>query len=149
MGMMDLLRHKVPHFAQLVVVDRHCDVFGRVWCVAELVQAFRAQIPQNVCLLSNKELELENNDLSIFVKLANLSVEDCTATLKQDKEMVLAKIPDRKEFDAQLQSIIFGKRGLLAQRLIGSDILYAAARSANRVLAALDSSSESSDGWGL
>jgi len=134
--MMALLSHEAPDFRQLIAIDRHFDVFTRVWCVAELVQAHRAQIPQNVCLMSKKALDADTGDLGIYIKLATLTVADCSASCSEDKDAILRKISDIPEFDAQLQAAIFGSSGLLGRELVGFDVLYTAARTALRVKAA-------------
>eukprot|EP00445_Apocalathium_hangoei_P017816 CAMPEP_0203892852 /NCGR_PEP_ID=MMETSP0359-20131031/35989_1 /ASSEMBLY_ACC=CAM_ASM_000338 /TAXON_ID=268821 /ORGANISM="Scrippsiella Hangoei, Strain SHTV-5" /LENGTH=588 /DNA_ID=CAMNT_0050814887 /DNA_START=59 /DNA_END=1822 /DNA_ORIENTATION=- len=133
--MMDFLVESVPGFRQLVAVDRNFDIFTRLWCIAELVQASLSAIPQTVCLLSDEVLDMDNADLSIYIKLANLKATECCATRPEDKAAIMAKIPDVHEFDAQLQALIFGTRGLLAKRLVGTDVLYAAVRAAVRISA--------------
>jgi len=135
--MMALLASKVVDFQQVLAVDRNFNVFSRLWCVAELVQAYVSYIPQRVILLSEKVLDVDNADLSLYSKLVNLSVFECHATRAEDKEAILAKIPDVYEFDAQIHALIFSERGLLANRLVGTDILRAAAKSARRVSVAL------------
>jgi len=100
-----------------------------------LVEAHRSSIPQSVCLLSDEELDFENADLSVYIKLANLRVAECSATRAEDKEAVLSQIEDFNEFDSQVQFLIFGNRGLLKKRVVGTDVLYAAVRAAFRVSA--------------
>ena len=39
------LRRVVPGFAQVVVVDRHLDVFSRAWWVLEMSEARRLAVP--------------------------------------------------------------------------------------------------------
>merc|ERR1712232_94951 len=126
--MMSLLQQEVPNFR----------LFTRVWCVAELVEAYLSGIPQNVLLLSRRMVDANSGDLDIYVKLAMLSVSDCRATFPEDKEAILAKIPDVAEFNAQLQAVIFGDGGLFGRELAGFDFLYSAARTARRVKAAKD-----------
>eukprot|EP00928_Gymnodinium_smaydae_P081974 TRINITY_DN65400_c0_g1_i1.p1 TRINITY_DN65400_c0_g1~~TRINITY_DN65400_c0_g1_i1.p1 ORF type:complete len:712 (+),score=70.90 TRINITY_DN65400_c0_g1_i1:61-2196(+) len=134
--MMALLHREVSGFKQIVAIDEHFDVFTRVWCVAELVQAYLSGISQNVCLLSRRALDANHGDIGVYVKLANLTVANCSATCPEDKEDILALIPDITEFDTQLQVVIFGSNGLLGRQLIGFDSLYTAARTALRVRAA-------------
>merc|ERR1711920_708804 len=81
-------------------------------------------------------VDANSGDLEIYVKLAMLSVSDCRATCPEDKEAILAKIPDVAEFNAQLQTAIFGTSGLFGRQLAGFDFLYSAARTACRVKAA-------------
>mmetsp|Transcript_37313 Transcript_37313/g.95481 ORF Transcript_37313/g.95481 Transcript_37313/m.95481 type:complete len:731 (-) Transcript_37313:9-2201(-) len=130
---MATLQREKPGFRQLVAVDRDFDTFSRLWCVAELVQAFVSDIPQSVCLFSGAQLDVDSEDLGTFAKLANLTVLECSASRPEDKEAILARIPSYHEFDSQLQALIFDKRGLLGRELLGFDILYSAGRTAGRM----------------
>ena len=134
--MMALLKDHKPGFCQLAAVDKHFEVFERVWCVAEFVQAYVSRIPQRVCLYSSTVLDLENKDLSLYVKLATLTVAECKSSREEDKAEILSKIPCIDEFDSQLQATIFGQRGLLSKTLVGFDLIDGATRSARRVIAA-------------
>jgi len=134
---MAFLRQEVPDFRQVVAVDRDFNLFTRLWCIAELVEAHLTGIAQKVCIMSSDVLDVDNADLSIYVKLVTLTVTQCSASRPEDKAGILAKIPDVSEFDAQLQAVIFGERGLLSRRLIGCDVMLAAIQSAGRVRAAL------------
>merc|ERR1712125_185063 len=120
-------------------IDRHGDTFSRVWCVAELVEAYLSSIPQNVLLMSRRMMDANSGDLDVYVKLATLCVSECRASCPEDKATILAKIPDVAEFNAQLQAVIFGKSGLFGRQLAGFDFLYSAARTACRVKAVKDS----------
>eukprot|EP00441_Pelagodinium_beii_P004944 CAMPEP_0197681368 /NCGR_PEP_ID=MMETSP1338-20131121/94824_1 /TAXON_ID=43686 ORGANISM="Pelagodinium beii, Strain RCC1491" /NCGR_SAMPLE_ID=MMETSP1338 /ASSEMBLY_ACC=CAM_ASM_000754 /LENGTH=46 /DNA_ID= /DNA_START= /DNA_END= /DNA_ORIENTATION= len=42
---------------------------------------------------------------------------ECQASRPEDKADILAKIRDISEFDAALQHVIFGKRGLFSKTL--------------------------------
>eukprot|EP00415_Alexandrium_ostenfeldii_P000616 UN0616 len=137
-GMMELLSAKngeggVERLSQLIVVDRDYTVFERVWCVAELHRAYTMELVQKVCLYANRVLDIDVVDLGIYKKLAMLSVENCQASRAADKEDILKGIRDTQEFDAQLQEIIFGNRGLLARPISGFGVLEAAARTAFRI----------------
>jgi len=131
--MMALLCHERPGFRQLIAVDQHFDLFTRAWCVAELVQAHRAEIPQSVRVLSSQVLDVNADDFGIYVKLATLTVKTCAASRIEDRDAILKRIPDLEEFDAQLQALIFGQRGLFAKRLVGFGALEAAALAARRI----------------
>merc|ERR1712039_115965 len=100
-------------FGHLVAVDEECNLFTRAWCVAELVCSHRLGIPQNIILHRNKDLELDAADQRMFNKLANIRVEHCEASRPQDKQDILAKIPDLQEFNARLQHMILGNSGLM------------------------------------
>eukprot|EP00928_Gymnodinium_smaydae_P062540 TRINITY_DN46381_c0_g1_i2.p1 TRINITY_DN46381_c0_g1~~TRINITY_DN46381_c0_g1_i2.p1 ORF type:complete len:691 (-),score=62.81 TRINITY_DN46381_c0_g1_i2:302-2068(-) len=133
--MMSLLSRRVPQFRLLVAVDASFAVFTRAWCVAELVEAYNSRIPIDVCLLTNKSLDVDAEDLTVYTKLATLTVEECEASRPEDKIAILAKIRDVQIFDTQLQMAVFGDRGLLRQRLVGFGVLEAAAYSARRIQA--------------
>merc|ERR1712087_158353 len=141
---MAYLQREVPDFRQVVAMDLRFELFTRVWCVAELVEAYVSGIPQNVVLFSQDVLDANSGDLEIYVKLATLSVSDCKATRVEDKDAIMAKIPDIAEFNAQLQTVIFGTGGLFGRELAGFDFLYSAARTACRVKAATAACAERS-----
>merc|ERR1712014_167506 len=101
--MMALLQEKVPCFSQVVAVDRSFQLFTRIWCVAELVQAYLSDTPQRVCIFSSGVLQLDNEDHRMYAKLANMTIADCEASRPEDKQAILAKVPDQEEFDSQLQ----------------------------------------------
>jgi hypothetical protein len=127
------LNCEVPRFRQIAAVDRNFEVFTRLWCIAEFVQAYMSGIPQKVCLLSNRAVDIDNDDLTLYTKMASLKASDCHATRPEDKEEILRKIPNLAEFDLQLQNAVFGERGLLRRSFLAFDLLDAAARSARRV----------------
>mmetsp|Transcript_61861 Transcript_61861/g.135296 ORF Transcript_61861/g.135296 Transcript_61861/m.135296 type:complete len:820 (-) Transcript_61861:421-2880(-) len=140
--MMALLKTKVPELSHVVVTGKNFEIFGRVWCVAELVQAHCSQIKQNVCIISQDVLDANTGDIRLYTQLAMLSIADCSAARESDKERIMAKVRDTcgiEEFDAQLQATIFGRAGLLGRTLLGFDAIHAAARVGRRAkLAARD-----------
>lgn len=133
--MMGVLHEEVPDFCQLVAVDRDFAVFSRIWCVAELVQAHSAGMPQHVQLHSCRGLRDDAQDLSLYVRLATLTVARAEATRPEDRDEILAKIPSIPEFDAQLQALIFGRYGLLQRRFVGFGAVEAAVSIARRTKA--------------
>jgi len=84
---------------------------------------------------TNRVFEMEGCDLSLYTRLATLSVTACQASRPEDRDEILRQIPDTAEFDAYLQALIFNERGLFSQRFAGFGILDAAARTARRVVA--------------
>uniref|UniRef100_A0A7S1WVU9 Uncharacterized protein n=1 Tax=Alexandrium catenella TaxID=2925 RepID=A0A7S1WVU9_ALECA len=131
--MIELLSSEVPGFAQLVAVDRSYAVFTRAWCVAELHRAHTVGLPQRVCMEKNRVLDMDADDLGDYRKLSMLSVTECEASRPNDKAEILGRITDTQEFDAQLQEVIFGSRGLLRHEVEGFGVLEAAARTAFRL----------------
>jgi len=137
--LMSLLSRRVPTLRQVVAIDRGFDLFSRVWCVAEMVTAHHENLPQNVCLLWKRALDANTGDLGVYLKLATISVENCSAARAEDREEILQNIRETwgvAEFDAKLQATIFGPRGLLAKDLVGFDVIFSAARAALRIEAA-------------
>ncbi|CAK9007250.1 Uncharacterized protein SCF082_LOCUS9375 [Durusdinium trenchii] len=132
-SMMLWLQQQKPNFRQLVAADGDFNVFERAWCVAELVAAHDADIPQRICLYSNSPFDFDEEDLSAYAKLASISVANSLASRPEDKDMVLEKISCVKDFDRELQFLIFGNRGLLKQKFIGFDSLVPAARTTRRL----------------
>ncbi|CAE8597375.1 unnamed protein product [Polarella glacialis] len=129
-GMMQLLQRRQPDLRHLVAVDRRFELFGRAWCVAELVQSYLSNLPQTVLLPSNRALDVQAEDLETYNWLATLTVLECKASREEDRLQILAKIPDVHEFDVQLQAVIFGNA------LVGFDRVDAAARAARRAASA-------------
>jgi len=141
--MMALLSKAVPELRQLVAVDKEFVLFSRAWCVAELVQASMSKIPQNVAIFSDKPLSNTNEEaLQLYAKLAKLTVLDCEASRKEDKEGILARIDSIPEFDAHLQELILGNHGLLRKKFVGLGLLDAAVRMARRSAAFLSNGTE-------
>ena len=107
--MMALLARENPDFAEVVAVDASLELFGRAWCVAELAEAHRMGMAQ--CLkMRNEETLLRRQHT-----LQGLKVENMKASRTKDMVEILAKIPDKKAFNAKLQELIFDSNvGLLA-----------------------------------
>ncbi|CAE8732456.1 unnamed protein product, partial [Polarella glacialis] len=132
--MMQLLQRRQPDLRHLVAVDRRFELFGRAWCVAEIVQSYLSNLPQTVLLPSNRALDVQAEDLETYNWLATLTVLERKASREEDRLQILAKIPEVHEFDVQLQAVIFGSRGLNA--LVGFNRVDAAARAARRAASA-------------
>mmetsp|Transcript_84250 Transcript_84250/g.176308 ORF Transcript_84250/g.176308 Transcript_84250/m.176308 type:complete len:778 (-) Transcript_84250:316-2649(-) len=145
--MMAHLSKVVPDLRQLVAVDQKFILFSRAWCVAELVEASMSEIPQNVEIYSNRPFRANDAEaLHIYAKLAKLTVQDCKASRKEDKDAILARIPDIPRFDAKLLEIIFGTYGLLSQKFVGFGLLDAAVRTARRSLEVVRSNTDNKNG---
>jgi len=137
-AMMRVLKGDAPGFCQLVAVDRNFGVFSRAWCVAELVQAHEAGMPQYIQLPSCEGLRDDAQDLSLYIQLTSLTVAEAEATLPEDRDAILAKIPDIPLFDAHLQTLIFGAHGLLNRRFSGFGAILGAVTTARRMKAVMD-----------
>eukprot|EP00434_Breviolum_minutum_P040235 symbB.v1.2.035748.t1/scaffold4887.1/size33438/2 len=106
--MMALLARENPDFAEVVAVDASLDLFGRAWCVAELAEGHRMGMAQSL-KMRNKETLLRRQRT-----LQGLKVEHMKASRPEDVVEILAKIPDKEEFNDKLQELIFdSKVGLL------------------------------------
>ena len=105
---MAYLRAVVPGFSQVVAVDAHFDLFTRVWCVAELVEAMHLMLNQKVKIYSIDEL-VANVDT-----LQNIDVSKAKAFRQEDKDLILAKIGDIAHFNEELKDLVLHKdHGLL------------------------------------
>jgi len=138
--LMAFLSCKDPSFKQVVAIDRNFGLFSRIWCVAELVEACRLQIDQNVSLPWKRLFDANTGDIGTYMKLAMISVKDCSAALEKDKISIMKKIENStgiEEFDAQLQATIFGDGGLLSKDLMGFDVIHSASRAALRAQVAI------------
>ncbi|CAE8739955.1 unnamed protein product [Polarella glacialis] len=97
-------------FEQLIVVDSKFDLFTRAWCVAEVAEACRIGMPQNLKIKCGQELH------AFEERIRSLKVQEMEASRPEDVAEILAKIPDKDAFNAQLQTLIFDEQtGLLAQ----------------------------------
>ena len=94
---------------QVIAVDKSLDLFHRAWCVAEIAEAKRLQMDQSLKLLSKATLQER------AWTLENLDVRNMRASSEKDKELILGKIQDVDDFNAELQVLIFDpKSGLVA-----------------------------------
>jgi hypothetical protein len=114
-SMMRLLSERGPGFSHLVVVDANFNLFGRAWCIAEIVESSVSGIPQRIMLHSREMLDLH------YQELASVDVANCRAAREEDKAMILSRICDRDAFNNQLQWAIFGTEGLFSKRLDGQE----------------------------
>ena len=109
--MMAFLARKDPNFTEVIAVDANLDLFGRAWCVAELFEAHRMGMAQNLMLRNTATLMTRQRTLQ------GVRVEDMKASRPEDVQQILEKIPDKKAFNEKLQELIFdGQVGLLAAR---------------------------------
>ena len=107
--MMAFLSKKDNNFTEVIAVDADLNLFQRSWCIAELAEAHRMGMAQNL-MLRNKAT-LMNRQCT----LEGLQVENMKASRPEDVQQILAKIPDKKAFNKKLQELIFdGTTGLLA-----------------------------------
>eukprot|EP00931_Biecheleriopsis_adriatica_P019746 TRINITY_DN13380_c0_g1_i1.p3 TRINITY_DN13380_c0_g1~~TRINITY_DN13380_c0_g1_i1.p3 ORF type:complete len:143 (-),score=22.58 TRINITY_DN13380_c0_g1_i1:108-536(-) len=133
----------ISGFSQLAVVDDEFHIFSRLWCIAEFVQAYMHEIPQNLCVRSNTTLRVDTCNLSMYRRLATLSVSDAVATRPEDKYEILGRIPDMDVFETKLQEALFSNRGVFGSQCVACDALFVAvciAYRCRRSLAVLSSS---------
>ena len=94
---------------QVIAVDQSLDLFHRAWCVAEIAEAKRLHMNQSLKLVSSAVLQRRANTLQ------KLDIRDMGASSAKDKELILGRIENVDDFNAQLQSLIFDSQsGLLA-----------------------------------
>eukprot|EP00438_Fugacium_kawagutii_P019116 Skav204379 [mRNA] locus=scaffold4897:143966:157568:- [translate_table: standard] len=94
---------------QVIAVDKQLDLFHRAWCVAEIAEAKRLDMIQSLKLLSKATIQQRARTLE------DLDVRSMNASSAKDKELILRKIKDIDEFNAELRALIFDpKSGLVA-----------------------------------
>jgi len=107
--MMAYLAATDSEFRHVVAVDAKLDLFSRAWCVAEIAEAHRLGMEQELKLRGAEALEVHRE------LLVNLRVEEMRATRPEDVAEILATIPDKGAFNQHLQGLIFDEgSGLLA-----------------------------------
>lgn len=106
---MTLLFARNAGFQHVIAVDEPFGLFTRAWCVAEVAQAHAMGLEQSLVLCGSKALARRE------AQLRGLRVQDMKATRPEDVEEILAKIPDKEEFNNRLQELIFDPNdGLVA-----------------------------------
>jgi len=106
--MMAFLSAADEDFAQVVAVDRGFQLFGRAWCVAELAEADRMGMRQQMKLVSKEALDEKR------AQLEDLDVSQMKAARPEDVQEIISKIPDVPAFNAHLQDMLFGSTGLFS-----------------------------------
>jgi len=99
--MMEFLSASEGGFSQVVAVDASFVLFSRAWCVAEIATAHKMGMRQWIKMVSSQVLNKHEP------KLRELHIAEMEATRPQDKEEILAKIPDQVAFDQHLQKLLF------------------------------------------
>ncbi|CAK0905716.1 unnamed protein product [Prorocentrum cordatum] len=109
-------------FAQVVAVDKRFDIFNRAWCVAEIAAAHSAGMSQSLQLPSLAHLE-KNRD-----GLVDLKISSAQASMPEDKEVILGRIPDLDAFDRSFRDLMFGQLLPSWSRLDSCDHMLQAGR---------------------
>lgn len=118
--MMDCLAAAMPNgFGQVIAVDASFELFQRAWCIAEIHRANVKGLQQTMVLWSECCWERHRQDF----ERKGLRVEDMQATVSADKVAILAKIPDKKAFNVELNRMVFDEKGLLHAWQDGLDIV--------------------------
>lgn len=99
--MMSYLAATDENFEQVCTIDVNFRLFSRAWCVSELSVANIQGIRQSLKIYSTGSLDQHAEELK------KMKVENMNATRPEDKEDILAGIPDKKTFDEALQCLIF------------------------------------------
>eukprot|EP00438_Fugacium_kawagutii_P029345 Skav212252 [mRNA] locus=scaffold499:142138:144906:- [translate_table: standard] len=114
--MYHLSQHK-PNFRQAVAVDVSLQLFNRAWCVAELVEARRLKLPQQLVVYSRDSVSSEKTS-----SLKKIRVQNCQASRPEDVEEILAKIDDKEKFNTELQAALFDDSDSLFNKLFQSQL---------------------------
>mmetsp|Transcript_91912 Transcript_91912/g.231082 ORF Transcript_91912/g.231082 Transcript_91912/m.231082 type:complete len:775 (-) Transcript_91912:52-2376(-) len=139
-AMMAFLRRTQPNFTHVVAMDMSFELLSRAWCIAEIAEAEKSSIPQNVVMHSERSLIREYHSLKRF------DIQKCESSRPEDKEHILGKIADIAAFNEHVQAIVFGEHGLLNRWMDGRRRLQTVGRVAARVMYSpeVDTSSDAS-----
>eukprot|EP00931_Biecheleriopsis_adriatica_P118159 TRINITY_DN93616_c0_g1_i1.p1 TRINITY_DN93616_c0_g1~~TRINITY_DN93616_c0_g1_i1.p1 ORF type:complete len:1014 (-),score=102.69 TRINITY_DN93616_c0_g1_i1:47-3088(-) len=124
--LMAFLHQAHEEFSQLIAVDSRMDIFSRVWCIAELVEADNRSILQSTVIYNAHQLD------AYYGRLAKLNIDKCKATRQEDKRYLLDRIEDVQQFNRHLQYVVFGARGVVRSCTEGK--VHDASRIAKRAL---------------
>ena len=95
---------------QVVAVDIDFMIFTRAWCVAELVEAHDSGMPQQLKLFDKSAVKKDRS------RLEEIDVRECKASREEDVTAILAKIPDKEQFNEALRELLCNKSdGLFAR----------------------------------
>jgi hypothetical protein len=98
-AMMEYLSNEQEGFGQVIAVDGQFELFTRAWCIAELVEADQLQCEQFLKIHS----DVDSNHRT---QIQNLKIEECKASVKSDKDMILAKIHDFTTFNKKIRALV-------------------------------------------
>eukprot|EP00434_Breviolum_minutum_P020191 symbB.v1.2.017805.t1/scaffold1391.1/size121936/1 len=105
----------MPNFRQAVAVDISLQLFQRAWCVAELVEARRLRLKQQLVVYSRSIISMEKTST-----LKKIRVQDCQASRREDVDEILAKIDDKEKFNQELQGALFEDRDSISSQIRGA-----------------------------
>mmetsp|Transcript_17418 Transcript_17418/g.56346 ORF Transcript_17418/g.56346 Transcript_17418/m.56346 type:complete len:890 (-) Transcript_17418:166-2835(-) len=98
-----------PAFSQVIAVDSHFVLFSRIWCIAELLEARRDHIPQDLEIHSVAHIVEHRKQLDIF------DVQDAQASFPADRELILSKVDDPVQFNKEMRELVLHpEHGLLS-----------------------------------
>jgi hypothetical protein len=101
--MMSFLAATDEDFEQVCAIDNDFVLFSRAWCISEIATANFEGIRQSLKIHSSWSLDKHSQ------RLMELKVENMDATRPEDKAEILAGIPDKDDFDANVQQLIFNQ----------------------------------------
>eukprot|EP00439_Symbiodinium_sp_Y106_P032364 s60_g3.t2 len=106
---------ETERFGQVVAIDMGFELFSRIWCVAELVEAEKLHLPQALKMHSQSSRE------QCVLKLHQLDVRSAQASFEADRQLVLDKIQDVDLFNDKLRDLLLTRLNgfLVAELLVG------------------------------
>jgi len=102
--LMNMLATSVEDFAQVVVCDESFDLLYNGWCVAELIEARFFDIPQSIQVHSAGAVARH------YSRLVTYDAVECNCSRPEDKELILARIPDIVEFNGHVKMLVLGEK---------------------------------------
>jgi len=102
--MMAFIAKMQPDFELVIACDADFSLFTRAWCVAEIAEAHKLGIAQNLKVRVAESIMLHES------VLRSLRIEEMKASRPEDIEEILLGIGDVQAFNARLQQLIFDEQ---------------------------------------
>jgi len=87
-------------FAQLVVLDIGFELFSRIRCIAELLEAHKSFLPQSVKVHSMRAAE------DGMRQVGSIDVREARASFERDRQVILSKIEDIDVFNSKVRVLV-------------------------------------------
>lgn len=104
--MMAWLAAKDSSFTHVLALDLDLDLLQRAWCVAEAAESYIMGMSQYMKVSSLSNIRRK------WAKVKKLRVEDMSASRPEDVAEILQRIPNKEEFNTQIQKLfdrLFGQ----------------------------------------
>eukprot|EP00930_Biecheleria_cincta_P003356 TRINITY_DN104289_c0_g1_i1.p1 TRINITY_DN104289_c0_g1~~TRINITY_DN104289_c0_g1_i1.p1 ORF type:complete len:647 (+),score=90.66 TRINITY_DN104289_c0_g1_i1:166-1941(+) len=104
----------------LAITDSSTELLGRSWCVLEAKLAQQWNKPYTISLPNNTDARLWRD---VVAKVESINLEDCEATIKEDKEAILAYA---KQHSGGIEAVNQAVRNVARSALRSAEMMAAA-----------------------